>query len=83
MPEPGDRQVAGRLVERDGLRLHQTGLEDDQEAIGAQGIPLTSNEDMAKVLKALETLKPGDELKVTILRDDKVQELAMKWGSRP
>ena len=38
---------------------------------------------MAKVLKALETLKPGDELKVTILRDDKVQELAMKWGPRP
>jgi S1-C subfamily serine protease len=37
---------------------------------------------MAKVVKALETLKPGDELKVTVLRDGKVQGLSMKFTGR-
>ena len=78
--------VAGHIGLRGGDR---TGIVDGQQIVvggdillSAQGIPLTSNEDMVKVLKALETLKPGDELKVTIFRDDKVQELAMKWGDR-
>ena len=79
--------VAGHIGLRGGDRM---GIVDGQQIVvggdillSVQGIPLTSNEDMVKVLKALETLKPGDELKVTILRDDKVQELAMKWGPRP
>lgn len=41
--------------------------------------PLTSNADMVKVLKLLETLKRGDELRVTVLRDKKVTVLTMKW----
>jgi hypothetical protein len=40
---------------------------------------VTSNEDMAAALKMLETLKPGQELRGTILRDGKVQELKMTW----
>ena len=46
--------------------------------LAVQGIPTASNEDLAKVLKSLETLKAGDELGVTILRDEKVEELRMK-----
>jgi hypothetical protein len=35
---------------------------------------------MVKVLKMLETLAPGQELRVTILRDEKVVPLSMKWA---
>jgi len=34
------------------------------------------------VLKSLETLQPGDDLRVTALRDEKVQELSMKFTGR-
>jgi hypothetical protein len=34
---------------------------------------------MVKVLKALETLPRGQDLRVKVLRDKKVQELSMKW----
>jgi hypothetical protein len=37
---------------------------------------------MLKVLKSLETIQPGQDLSVTILRDEKVQELRTKWTGR-
>jgi hypothetical protein len=42
-------------------------------------MPLTSNDDMVKVLKALETLTPGQDLRVTVLRSNQVVPLSMKW----
>jgi hypothetical protein len=47
--------------------------------LSAQGIPMTSNADVALVLKELERLQPGQDLKVTVLRDEKIVELSMKW----
>ena len=47
--------------------------------LSIQGVTVTSAEDRAKLLKALETLKPGDDLRVTILRDNKVLDLTMKF----
>ena len=47
--------------------------------LSIQGIPLASADDRAKVLKALETLKAGDDLRVTVLRDDKIVELTTKF----
>jgi hypothetical protein len=47
-----------------------------------QGITVTSNEEMVKVLKLLETLQPGDELRATVLRDEKVQQLSTKFTGR-
>jgi hypothetical protein len=47
--------------------------------LSVQGIPFANAEDRAKVLKALESLKAGDELRVTVFRDEKVVELAMKF----
>jgi len=34
------------------------------------------------VRKVLETLQRGDVLRVTVLRDNKVQELTLKWPGR-
>jgi serine protease Do len=47
--------------------------------LSVQGIRTLTNQDLGKALKALETLKAGDELRVTIFRDETVQELGMKW----
>ncbi len=75
--------IGGRIGLRGGDRI---GIVDGQQVVvggdillSAQGMKLTSNEDMAEVLKALETLQPGQELRVTVLRDGKVQELKTKW----
>jgi serine protease Do len=46
--------------------------------LAVQGITTASNEALDQVLKSLETMKPGDELRVTILRDEKVADLSMK-----
>jgi S1-C subfamily serine protease len=48
--------------------------------LAVQGITTASNEDMGKVLKSLESIQPGDDLRVTILREEKVEELSMKWA---
>jgi S1-C subfamily serine protease len=76
--------VAGRMGLRGGDRL---GIVDGQQIVvggdillSVQGLPLASNADMVKVLKMLETLKPGDTLRVTVLRDEKPVELSMKWA---
>jgi S1-C subfamily serine protease len=75
--------IAGRMGLRGGDRL---GIVEGQQIVvggdillSVQGIPVTSNAEMVKVLKALETLKPGDELRAMVLRDDKQIELSMKW----
>src|SRR5215467_3204462 len=67
--------IAGRMGIRGGDRL---GIVEGQQIVvggdillSVQDIPLNSNADMVKVLKRLETLKPGDELRVNILRDEK------------
>jgi serine protease Do len=75
--------VGGRLGLRGGDRVAI--VEGQQMVVGGdillsvQGITFASAEDRAKVLKALETLKAGDELRVTVFRDDKVVELATKF----
>lgn len=43
------------------------------------GIPMMSNEDIPAVRKAIETLNPGEDLRATVLRDEQVVELSMKW----
>jgi len=75
--------VASRLGLRGGDRIGI--VEGQQIVVGGdimltvQGMPVASNADLAKVVKALETIKPGDELRVTVLRDEKPVELSMKW----
>jgi S1-C subfamily serine protease len=78
--------VKGSLAEQMGLRGgNRMGIVDGKSIpvggdiiLSVQGIPTTSNEDLNKVLKSIETLKPGDELRATILRDETVQELSFR-----
>jgi len=75
--------IGGRLGLRGGDRLGI--MEGHQIVVGGdvlltcQGLPLTSNDDMVKVLKTLETLTPGQDLRVTVLRNNQVVPLSMKW----
>jgi len=75
--------IGGRLGLRGGDRLGI--VEGQQIVVGGdilltcQGLPLTSNDDMVKVLKSLETLTPGQDLGVTVLRSNQVVPLSMKW----
>jgi serine protease Do len=76
--------VAARMGLKGGDRL---GIVEGQHLVvggdillSVQGMPVTSNADMVKVLKMLETLKPGDTLHVKVLRDEKPVELSMKWA---
>jgi serine protease Do len=75
--------VGGRLGLKGGNRI---GIVEGQQIVvggdillSVQGISMATPEDRAKVVKALETLKAGDDLRVTVFRDDKVVELAMKF----
>jgi serine protease Do len=91
VPPPGGmlvKQVAkGSVSERIGLKGGDRVaiVEGQQIVVGGdvllsvQGIPMTNSEDRAKVIKALETLKVGDDLRVTVFRDNKVVELRMKF----
>ena len=75
------------MGDRIGLKGgNRVGIVEGQELVlggdillSVQGIPFAGVEDRAKVLKALEILKPGDDLRVTVFRDGKVAELAMKF----
>jgi serine protease Do len=79
--------VKGTLGDQIGLRGgNHMGLVDGKPVpvggdviLAVQGITTASNEDMGKVLKSLESIQPGDDLRVTILREEKVEELSMKW----
>jgi serine protease Do len=75
--------VAGRLGLRGGDRI---GIVDGQQMVvggdillSVQGMRLASNADMVQVLKMLETIKPGEMLRATVLRDEKPVELSMPW----
>jgi serine protease Do len=75
--------VGGRLGLRGGDRM---GIVDGQHIVvggdillTVQGLRFASAEDRAKVVKALETLKVGDDLRVTVLRGDKIVELTTKF----
>ena len=75
--------VADRLGLRGGNRV---AIVDGQRIVvggdillAIQGITLASGADRAKVLKELETLAVGQDLRVKILRDDKILELTMKF----
>jgi S1-C subfamily serine protease len=75
--------VAGRLGLRGGDRV---AIVEGQELIvggdillSVQGLRFANAEDRAKVLKALEILKAGDDFRVTVLRDDNVVELTSKF----
>jgi len=75
--------IGGRLGLRGGDRMGI--VEGQQIVVGGdilltcQDLPLTSNDDMVKVLKALETLTPGQDLRVTVLRSNQIVPLSMKW----
>src|SRR4029453_4862577 len=82
------KQVAkDSVAERLGLKGGNRGAIVDGKHIvvggdillAVQGITMASAADRAKVLKELETLKEGQDLRVKVLRDDKVVELAMKF----
>ena len=75
--------VGGRIGLRGGDRV---GIVDGQHIVvggdvllSVQGLRFASAEDRAGVLQALERLKPGDDLRVTVFREGKVVELAMKF----
>jgi serine protease Do len=76
--------VADRLGLRGGNRV---AIVDGQRIVVGgdillkiQGITMASAADRARVLKELEGLKVGDDLRVTILRDGEVAELTMKFA---
>jgi serine protease Do len=75
--------VGGRMGLKGGNRI---GIVDGQKIVvggdillSIQGISTGSVAERAQVVKALETLKPGDDLRVTILRGDQTLELSMKF----
>jgi serine protease Do len=75
--------VAFRLGLRGGDRIGI--VEGQQIVVGGdilltvQGLRPTSNADMVQVLKMLETIKPGEVLRATVLRDEKPVKLSMPW----
>ncbi|MET0850188.1 MAG: trypsin-like peptidase domain-containing protein [Candidatus Rokuibacteriota bacterium] len=79
--------LKGSVGERLGLRGgDRVGIVEGQEMVvggdvllSVQGITVANAEDRVKLVKALETLRAGQELRVTALRGDKVVELAMKF----
>jgi S1-C subfamily serine protease len=50
--------------------------------LAVQGITVASYDDLEKVLQSVATLQQGQELRATILRDAKVQELSTPWTGR-
>jgi serine protease Do len=75
--------VGGRLGLKGGNRI---GIVEGQQIVvggdillSVQGISMATPDDRAKVVKALETLQVGQDLRVTVLRGDKIVELSMKF----
>jgi serine protease Do len=75
--------VGGRIGLKGGDRIGI--VEGQQIVVGGdilltvQGISMASVDDRAKVVKALEALQVGQDLRVTVLRGDKIVELSMKF----
>jgi len=91
VPQPGGflvkqvvkDSVGGRLGLKGGDRI---GIVEGQHVVvggdillSVQGITIASGADRAKVLKALETLQVGQDLRVTVFRGDKIVELTTKF----
>ena len=78
--------IAGRLGLRGGDRLAL--VEGQQLVVGGdivlavQGIPVAARSDMKKVYEALDALKPGEEMRATVLRGGRVVELTTRWNGR-
>jgi serine protease Do len=75
--------VGGRLGLKGGDRI---GIVEGQQIVvggdivlSVQGITFASPDDRAKVVKALETLQVGQDLRVTVFRGDKIVELTTKF----
>jgi S1-C subfamily serine protease len=75
--------VAGRLGLTGGDRV---GIVDGQQIVvggdillKVQGITMASAADRARVFKALESLQVGQDLRFTVLRDNKIVELTTKF----
>ena len=75
--------VGGRLGLKGGDRI---GIVEGQQIVvggdvllSVQGITFASLDDRAKVVKALETLQVGQDLRVTVFRGDKIVELTTKF----
>ena len=75
--------VGGRLGLKGGDRI---GIVEGQHVVvggdillSVQGITIASGADRAKVLKALETLQVGQDVRVTVFRGDKIVELTTKF----
>jgi S1-C subfamily serine protease len=79
--------VAGQIGLRGGDR---TAIVEGQKIVvggdillKVQGIPMASGADRARVFKGLESLRVGEALRFTVLRDDKIVDLTMKWTGFP
>ena len=75
--------IGGRIGLKGGDRI---GIVDGQHIVvggdillSVQGVTMASADDRPSVLKALEALQVGEDLRVTILRGDKVMELTTKF----
>jgi serine protease Do len=75
--------VGGRIGLKAGDRI---GIVEGQQIpvggdilLSVQGITFASLDDRAKVVKALETLQVGQDLRVTVFRGDKIVELTTKF----
>jgi serine protease Do len=91
LPQPGGflvkQVVKGSVGDRIGLRGgDRVGIVAGQQMVvggdvllSVQGIMLASADDRAGAIKALETLKAGDDLRVTVFRDNKLLELTTKF----
>jgi serine protease Do len=94
LPQPGgllvkhvvDDSIASRLGLRGGDRLAI--VEGQQLVVGGdivlkiQGIPIVARSEMKNVYQTLDALKPGEEMRATVLRGGRVVELTTKWAGR-
>ena len=91
LPQPGGflvKQVAQDSIgERLGLRGgDRLGLVDGQPMVvggdvllAVQGVSVATKAGMVQALKTLETLKPGQEMRATVLRAGRVVDLRTAW----
>ena len=86
--EEGGQGYGGQPDRAQGRRPHRhRGRPEDRRRgrylARGPGIPMASGADRAKVFKGLESLRVGDDLRFTVLRDEKIVELKMKWTGFP
>jgi S1-C subfamily serine protease len=91
VPQSGGFLIKQVVKDSIGYRLGLKGgdrigiVEGQQIVVGGdillsvQGITMASADDRATVFKTLESLQPGQNLRVTVFRGGKIVELAMTW----